>query len=196
MHSAEAQFIEVAKRYAVVGMQVTQAFEAETAALRVDLILTQERLSTSAGTKASLAALEALAELTARHKTAFMQVVVASAAALRDVLSELPEQKQVEHGAGIVASVNWQLAAQGEFYDNRGRWIDAAKALCNLVEDRRPTARFLPEGVVFADEADYETFQSLLAVVDEVHHREVQLMTERVERIATSASILGLRVAP
>lgn len=197
MQAETAKFIEIAKRSAIVGMHAAQAYHAEQAKLQLELVLSPGRLVSPEGTQLSLAALEQLAALTSAHRAAFEHVVLSASSELAGALGDLPTNLQEEYRTGLVRSVNWQLAAQGSFYRNRERWIVAAREICELVDGRRDTSSFSDDGMVsFADDADFERFQSLMEVIEEVHQSEVESMNERMDRLAKSASVLGLRISP
>lgn len=51
MHPAEIKFIEVSKRFAVVGLQAAQAYNAEQAKLQLEQVLSPDRLSSTEGTQ-------------------------------------------------------------------------------------------------------------------------------------------------
>lgn len=195
MHQIKAELVEVAKRLVALSMQAAQAFNTEQAKLQLDLVLSQERLSSTKGTEESLKVLGRLQELTTAHKLAFEKIVLASSAAMSKPLSELPEDLRNECRKRLVATVNWHLAAQSDFYANRERWITAATDICNLIEARRATSQFGEQGIVFADDQDFDTFEALLGVIEEIHHLEVAGLNERLSRVASSASVLGFRPA-
>jgi hypothetical protein len=196
MHPSEAEFIEVAKRFLAVGTQAAQAYHQAQSALQLDKVLSQERLCTTTGTLESLQTLQQLAELTAAHKVMFQQVVLASSSALAHAISGMPEEKQIDYQSRVVASVNWNLTAQSDFYADRERWIQAATFACRLVEARRATSQFGEQGIVFADDRDADTLDALLLVIEEIHQLEVERLNERLARIAQSASALGIRPLP
>lgn len=193
MHPSEAEFIEVAKQFLAVGIQFSKAFHQAQSALQLDKVLTQDRLCSAAGTLASLQTLQQLAELTAAHKQSFQTVVLASSSAVAHAISGMPQDKQIEYRSGVVASINWNLAAQSDFYTDRERWIQAANAICHLVEARRATSHFGEQGIVFADDRDADTLDAHLQVIEEVHQLEVKRLNERLSRVAQSAAILGIR---
>jgi hypothetical protein len=193
MHPSEAEFIEVAKRFLAVSIQPAQAYHQAQAALKLDTVLSQDRLCSTAGTRESLQALQQLAELTAAHKVMFQKVVLASSSALAQAISGMPEEKQIDYRSRVIASINWNLAAQSDFYTDRERWIQAATSLCQLVEARRASSHFGEKGIVFADDRDADTFDALLQVIEEVHQLEVERQNERLARIAQSAAVLGIR---
>jgi hypothetical protein len=195
MHQAEADLIEVSKRVVAIAMQAAQAYNAEQSKLQLELVLSQDRLSSTNGTSESQQALERLRELTSAHKAAFEQFILASSSALTKPLSELPEDLRHQYRERLVSSVNWHLSAQSNFYLNRERWIAAATDICSLVEARRATSQFTEQGVVFAEDRDFDAFQGLLEVIEETHQAEVTQLRERLDRIATSASTLGFRPA-
>jgi hypothetical protein len=197
MQPDTSRFIEIAKRSAIVGMHAAQAYNTEQAKLQLELVLSPQRLASEEGTRLSLASLEQLTALTRAHRAAFEHVVLSSASELAGALAELPANLQEEYRTGLVRTVNWHLAAQGNFYKNRERWIVAARELCELIDGRRDTATFRDDGAVtFADDTDFERFESLMEVIEEVHQSEVEDMKERLERLAKSASVLGLRISP
>lgn len=195
MHQIEAELVDVAKRLVALSMQAAQAFNIEQSKLQLDLVLSQERLSSTKGTDESLKVLGQLKELTSAHKVAFEKIVLASSAAMSKPLSELPEDLRNECRERLVATVNWHLCAQSDFYANRERWIVAATDICNLIEARRATSQFGEQGVVFADDQDFDAFEALLGVIEEIHQLEVAGLNERLSRIASSASVLGFRPA-
>lgn len=51
MNAAELMFIQIARRYTLVGIQVAKVYSQEQAKLQLDQVLTQERLSSSRGTR-------------------------------------------------------------------------------------------------------------------------------------------------
>lgn len=105
----------------------------------------------------------------------------------------MPEDKQIHYRSSVVASLNWYLGAQSDFYTDRERWIQAANAVCHLVEARRATSYFGEQGIVFADDRDADTLDALLLVIEEVHQLEVECFKELLSRFARSAAILGIR---
>jgi hypothetical protein len=193
MHPSESEFIEVAKRCLSVSVQTAQAYDQAQTALQLDKVLTQDRLCSAAGTLASLQTLQQLAELTAAHKQSFQKLVLASSSAVAHAISGMPQDKQIEYRSSVVASINWNLAAQSAFYTDRERWIQAANAICHLVEARRATSHFGEHGIVFADDRDADALDVHLQVIEEVHQLEVVRMNERLSRMAQSAAILGIR---
>jgi hypothetical protein len=195
MHQTEVEIVDVAKRLVALSMHAAQAFNIEQSKLQLDLVLSQERLSSTKGTDESLKVLGRLKELTSAHKVAFEKVVLASSAAMSKPLSELPEDLRNECRERLVATVTWHLSAQSDFYANRERWLAAAKDICNLIEARRATCQFGEQGVVFADDQDFDAFEALLGVIEEIHQLEVAGLKERLSRIASSASVLGFRPA-
>jgi hypothetical protein len=196
MHPTEAQFMEIARRYIAVAAQVAVAFEQGQAGLQLESVLSPLRLSSAAGTQESLTALHGLSDLVRAHKQAFEKFVVTFSAELAAVTASLPQDIADSHRAGLIASLNWQLDAQGRFYAGRERWIAAAADICHLLNARRETAHFSPEGVSFADDEDNDRFDALLAVIEEVHQQEVVLLGERTDRLARAAATLGLRASP
>ncbi|MGZ6308338.1 MAG: hypothetical protein ACXWP6_17925, partial [Ktedonobacterales bacterium] len=116
----------------MAGMQAAQAFNAAQSQLDLAEVLSQARLASSAGVAESLSTLERLKALTDAHKEMFQRFVAVAAQQLSSTLAELPQDRQEELKAGIVESINRNLAAQGEFYAGRERWVVAASELCGL----------------------------------------------------------------
>lgn len=192
MHAAELKFVELAKRFATLGVQVAQAYNQEQSKLELDLVLTQERLSSSEGTRESRRVLTQLRQLTEAHKQAYQKVVVAATAELTAAIAEMPTETQSERHTGLVSSINWQLNAQADFYATRERWMDAAEAICELIDARRATCTFSEAGVDFAADEDLAQFSRLLTAIEQAHHEEVAALKERLERLGRAASQLGI----
>lgn len=192
MHPAELKFVELAKRFATVGVQAAQAYNQEQAKLRLDLVLTQERLSSAEGTRESKHVLAQLRQLTEAHKQAYRKVVVAATAELMAAIAEMPTETQSERHTGLVSSINWQLGAQADFYATRERWMDAAEGICELIDSRRATCTFSEAGVDFAEDEDLAQFSELLTAIEEAHHAEVAALKDRLERLGRAASVLGI----
>ena len=192
MHPTEVKLIEIGKRYALFALQIAKTYNDRQAELQLDLVLSQTRLETTEGTKASLDVLSHLDKLTNAHKAAFTKYVGSSAAEFALALAEMPADLQEKHRAGLLDSVNRQLEIQSEFYVNRKRWIKAAVDICNLIESNRATSTFSEGGVTFADPADHAQLEGLLAIVEETHRFEMELLEKRLACIAASASVFSL----
>ncbi|MNN05709.1 hypothetical protein D3C81_1184770 [compost metagenome] len=190
MHVTELRFIELAKRHALVGMQAAKALNDRQEQLQLERVLSQERLASPEGTVQSRAALEQLSEFMHTHKSAFEQLALACSTELAAALDELPEHRQAEYRAGVIASINAQLEAQSLLYRNRERWITAAMEICQLIDACRDTVVFADDSMGFANEDDLERFQSLFAIIEEVHQFEVAQLNERSQRLAQSLAIL------
>lgn len=190
MHEPELRFIAIAKRHALVGMQAAQALNDEQGKLQLELALSQERLASAEGTAQSRAALAQLGEFMRTHKAAFEHLALACASELAEALAELPEPRQTEYRAGVLASINWQLGAQNLLYRNRERWIAAALDICQLIDACRDTVLFDDDGMGFTNDDDLERCQALFAVVEEIHQSEVAQLSERGQRLAESLALL------
>ncbi|GFE81610.1 hypothetical protein GCM10011487_36100 [Steroidobacter agaridevorans] len=191
MHPAEAELVNVARRFAAVGAQVAQTFEQGQRQLRLDLLLSQERLCTAEGAQTSLAALEQLRHLVAAHKQAFSKFVTESSAQFAAVLAQLPPELQPEKQAAITASLNRQLQAQAEFYRAREQWMEAAEAICRLIDSRRASCTFSDGGIDFAADEDLLRFQELLLKIEAAHQSEVAGLQQRMFRLTSSLTLLG-----
>ena len=192
MTPAEINLIEVAKRYTSISIQVAQAYETAQAKLNLGAVLSPARLAFSAGTQQSLEAIDDLAALTETHKVALEKVFLACATDLSNALLELSESQREEYRTGLMKTVHWHLAAQSQFYANRGRWIEAAREICNLVEARRDNTIFDGESIVFREDADHDRFTSLFEVVEDTQRIEEEHMQQMLERFSSSAAALGM----
>lgn len=191
MSTPVAHFIVIAYRYAAVGLQAAQALNSQQQSLALDQVLSQSRLQTSEGTAVSRAAIEQLRTLTNAHRAAFEKILHSASTDLLSALAEVPEPLQTEYKNGLLKSINWQLSAQSAFYEGRLRWASAAAQLCELIESRRNELFFREQGVEFQDDDDLNEFNSLLAIIEDVHQAEVAALQERASRFAASSEILG-----
>jgi hypothetical protein len=188
MTPAEIHLVEVAKRYTSISIQIAQAYEVAQSKLDLGAVLSASRLASSAGTQQSLEAVERLAALTDTHKAALEKVFQACATDLSKALLALSEAQREEYRGGLMKTVHWHLAAQSQFYENRGRWIAAAREICDLVEAHRDSTIFDGETIVFREDADQERFAALLETVEDVHRVEAEHMQQMVERLSKSAT--------
>jgi uncharacterized protein YukE len=187
--------IQIARRYAQLGMQVAKAYHQRQAELELDKVLMPERLSTPAGTAASIATLEELRELTATHRQAYQKLMVAFAGEMAKALEALPEAVRDAERDRIVPLLEWQFNAQREFYENRARWIAAAQEVCELIDERRAKLTFTDDGVLFEADEDLDRFQALMTSLDEMQQREGEQLAQRVERMKRSAAALGMTIS-
>ena len=194
MLEREAKLIEIGKRYAAIGIHVSNAYAAEQARLQLDLVLSRERLSSEEGTRESLAAISRIAELTKAHKDAFLKILAASSSENAAVLSDLPDAEKSERLAKLAETLNWHLASQSALYCAREQWIDAATKICNLVQSCRGTA-VIGETVLFANDEELDEFELKMSRIEDAHQKEVCLMNEKIDRLSKSLSILGIQLA-
>jgi hypothetical protein len=191
MTPAEINLIEVAKRYTAISIQVSKAYEAETAKMNLDAVLSYAQLSSSDGTLESIEVIDRLAALTDAHKAAVEKVFVACANELTKALAELPEAQGEEYRDGLLKSLHGQLAAQSEYYENRGKWIEAAREVCKLLESQREGARFVGETIVFEEDADNGRFESLMADIEEIHAVEAAHTKKILDCFKRSVALMG-----
>ena len=192
MTTTEAPLIQIARRYSRIGMQVAKAYHQRQVELELDKVLMPDRLSTPAGTQASIATLGELRELTATHRQAYQKLMVAFAGEMAKALEDLPEAVRDAERDRIVPMLEWQFNAQREFYENRDRWIAAAEQVCELIEERRAKLTFTDDGVLFEADEDLDRFQALMGSLDEMQQRETEQLAQRVERMKRSAAALGM----
>lgn len=191
MTPAEIHLVEVAKRYTTLSMQVAQAYETAQSKLNLGAVLSFGQLSSAAGTQQSREVVERLAALTDTHKGALEKIFLACATDLSQALQALPENQREAYRGGLMKTVHWHLAAQSQFYENRGRWIGAAREICDLVEAHRESSILDGESIVFREEADQERFAALLEVIEDVHRVEAEHMQQMLDRFNKSAAAPG-----
>ncbi|HTJ97820.1 MAG TPA: hypothetical protein VL381_10140 [Rhodocyclaceae bacterium] len=192
MTPAETNLINVAKRYTLIATQVSQAYSAEQAKLNIELVLAPSRLSSSEGTQQSLESIERLSSLTETHKTAIEKIFLACAADFSQAIAALTESQQAEHRGGILKSVHGQLAAQSQFYENRSKWIRAAKNICTLLEAKRKTVTVEGDSILFAEESDQERFAAMMDTLEEAHTLEAAHTRQMLEQFSQTTALLGL----
>jgi hypothetical protein len=194
MADFDARILEIGKRYIAIGIQVSNAYAAEQAKLRLDIVLSRERLCSEDGTLESLAAIEQLSELTRAHKALFEKISTASSSEIAAALSEFPDHEKNKQLSELVATINWHLISQSEFYRAREQWIDAATRICRLIQSCRNTAIFT-DTVQFANDDECTEFEQQMLRIEEAHHLEVRLMNEKMARLTKSLGVLGIRPA-
>jgi hypothetical protein len=192
MTPTEAALLDIGRRYAGLGMQAAQVLNDAQARLHLEQALSLQRLRTSEGTAQSLEALGEFRRILDAHKEAFRQLALGCSAEFAAALAAAPAEERDANAQALVDTVNWHLEAQRDFYENRERWIEAAVAICNLIESNRATSTLSEAGVRFAKKADREEFSRLIGVIAETHRRELDQMAERRERLARAAAALGL----
>jgi hypothetical protein len=195
MTTSQDALIQIARRYSQLGMQVAKAYHQRQTELELDKVLMPDRLSTPAGTAASIATLEELRELTATHRQAYQKLMVAFAGEMAKALEDLPEAVRDAERDRIVPMLEWQFNAQREFYENRERWIVAAQQVCELIDERRAKLTFTDDGVLFEADEDLDRFQALMTSLDEMQQREGEQLAQRVERMKRSAAALGMSIS-
>jgi uncharacterized protein YukE len=195
MTTSQDALIQIARRYSQLGMQVAKAYHQRQTELELDKVLMPDRLSTPAGTAASIATLEELRELTATHRQAYQKLMVAFAGEMARALEDLPEAVRDTERDRIVPMLEWQFNAQREFYENRDRWIAAAEQVCELIDERRAKLTFTDDGVLFEADDDLDRFQALMTSLDEMQRREGEQVAQRVERMKRSAAALGMTIS-
>ena len=191
MEPAELRVVQVAQQLGAAGLQASKAYNDAQESLDLHLVLTPARLGTTEGTSESLEALTRLSELTSAHKEVFAKFVTMASEHLASAVSELPADLRAEYRDGMVSSINWNLAAQGDVYKDREEWIVAAVGICKLVEFHRESITFTNDGVLFRNDDTLEAFERLVATADRIHHREVARTNERLARLARSTAILS-----
>lgn len=193
INPVEQQLFEIAQRNAAVAMQACTQYAAEQQKLRLEGVLSMDRLCSDEGTIASLAAIGRMRELTELHKTFFQGFMIRSSAETIAVLNGLPESEQSDYLKSLAERTNWHLASQSAFYETREQWIDAATRVCLLIQSCRQTAIFT-DAVQFSHDEEYEEFTLQMTRIEAAHQEEVRLLNEKLKRLSGSLAVLGVAI--
>jgi len=182
--------VQIAQQIAAAGLRASNAYNEAQAALDLQRVLTPGRWESAQGTAESLTTLSRLSALTTAHKEMFAKFVTTAMSQLTAAINELPEDRAAQFRDGMARSVNWQLAAQADFYQGREEWIAAAVAICELIDSHRDEITFGEGGVVFANNEARASFDALADIVNRVHRQEVERTAERVARLSAFTAAL------
>jgi hypothetical protein len=173
-------------------LPLAQTYATHQAELRLELVLSEERLSSLEGLAASMETLARLERLVETHKATWRQWVVETTRQLTTVLEHFPEDERAETSQKLMAVLQWQIEAQHRSVSARAEWIDAAGNICRLAQQGRelePAAN----GPVFASEEDLAEFHRQLARVDAAAAVEQQLFEEHAARVQHNMEKLQAR---
>lgn len=188
----QQKLAHVALQMMRAGLPLAQTYATHQAELRLELVLSEERLSSLEGLAASLETLAQLERLVETHKAAWRQWVVETTRQLTTVLEHFTEDERAETSQKLMAVLQWQIAAHRRSVAARAEWIDAASIICRLAQQGReiePAAN----GPVFANEEDLAEFHRQLARVDAAAAVEHQLFEEHAARIWHNMEKLQVR---
>jgi len=191
LDSTELQFLEISKRVIAISVQAANAYAAEQAKLEPERILSPQRLTSAAGTLASLADIDQLAALTAAHKQLCEQIITASSAEYASVINTLPAAERQARTTEHADRLTWLLHSQSAFYAAREQWLDAARNICALMQSCRDTAVF-SDTVQFANDDEYDRFEAEMARIEAAHQEEVRIMNDKAGRMQAAMAGLGL----
>jgi hypothetical protein len=161
---------------------LAQTYAAKQAALRLDEVLGDARLSSLEGIAASLAVIDALEELVALHRAAWQHFVVEGNRQYAAALEDMPENERADALRQLAASLQFNLDVQQRSLAARAEWIDASRIICRLAREGRelePDA----DVPVFADAAALEELRRQMARIDAAAALEQALVDERAARI-------------
>lgn len=187
----QSHIIQLAQQIAMAGAQGAKAYNDAQAALRLELVLTPDRLGSEEGTLESLAALDRLLELNAAHKEMFTKFMTAAIGKMLAAIGELHEVQAEQYRTGLLASVNRQMDAQSRFYVQRDEWIATARRICELVNTHRAAIEFRDGELLFFEDGTLEAFLALVARADELHRLEVEQTAMRLSRLSQSIQMLN-----
>jgi hypothetical protein len=118
-------------------LPLAQTYATHQAELRLELVLSEERLSSLEGLAASMETLARLERLVETHKATWRQWVVETTRQLTTVLEHFPEDERAETSQKLMAVLQWQIEAQHRSVSARAEWIDAAGNICRLAQQGR-----------------------------------------------------------
>jgi hypothetical protein len=190
VNHAELQLAKLSHQVALMAMQAAAIYNKAQGQLALHEVLTPARLSSTEGIEKSREAIAALALLTKQHKQMFATFMPQATAQILAAAAELAPERQKQIRDSLVESVNWNLAAQTEFYEGRETWTEAAKRLLDLVEKNRDNLDFDGESLLFHSDELLDHFNLLVKTLDEVHHTEMSSLAERQARISAAAAKL------
>ena len=183
MHPAEIHYLAVVKRCTTLSVQFAAAFEQAQARLNMGAVLTQERLSNREGTRLSQHTLAEMRQLMAEHSTGYQKLILAYAQEIATAIDALPGGQAEEYRKRLETTLREEITLQSEFLQARTRWLDAAEAICELIESHRASCSFSDAGVDFEDDRDLQHFCDLLGVIEECHQIEVAIFQARRDKI-------------
>ena len=179
MNRAEVYYLELAKRFAAVAGQFAQAFVQANTRLDMGAILTPARLANSEGTRLSLAALAEMKKLNQAHQASYQKFMLSYANEMTAAVDALPTGVAEQCRQTMTARLNHELNMQNRFQHAREHWIEAAEAICQLIESRRATCVFSEAGIHFAKKDDRQGFCDLLDIIKDSYRIEMAIAEAR-----------------
>ncbi|HZX26126.1 MAG TPA: hypothetical protein VFF16_03585 [Telluria sp.] len=188
----QQRFIQTALHLQKTALPLAQGYMQRQAALGLEQVLSEERLSSADGIAASLAAIDGLEQLVAENRASWQQWMIEATRHLAAALEDFPEAERAETSQSMLASIQVQMEFQHRSMSARAEWIEAARTICRLAQlgrDLAPDAA----GPVFASEDDLEEVQRQLARIAAAAAAEQQLLEERAARMRDSMAKLQPR---
>ncbi|MCE1180846.1 MAG: hypothetical protein LWW81_00835 [Rhodocyclales bacterium] len=179
MNRAEVYYLELAKRFAAVAGQFSQAFVQAHTRLDMGAILTPARLSNSEGTRLSLLALAEMKKLNHSHQASYHKFLLSYAKEMSAAMEALPASIAGAYRQAMTSQVNHELHMQNQFQHAREHWIEAAEAICQLIESRRTSCVFSEAGIHFPKKEDRQGFSDLLAIIKDSYRIEKAIAEAR-----------------
>lgn len=188
----QQRLVHVTLQMMNAGLPLAQTYAAHQAELRLELVLSEERLSSLEGIAASLETLARLERLVETHKAAWRQWVIETTRQLTTELEHFREDERAETSQKLMAVSQWQIEAHHRSLAARAEWIDAAGKICRLAQQGREIEPFA-NGPVFASEEDLAELHRQLARVDGAAAVEQQLFEEHAARVRHNMETLQAR---
>jgi len=190
MNPIDAQLVDIARDFIAQAVRLNTDYERAQNSLELDRVLAPQNLSEPAGTAQSLETLTRFEAITQSHQDMFKQLGLRLGARIAHLVAALESQERLARQAELMNSINELITGQAAFYTNRARWVEAARAICVLINAHRATSTFGEEGVRFAEADTLDRFEALLETIEQTHRTEVIALEQRVATIARSLDVL------
>jgi len=191
LETAEVHLARLSLQMAATAMQAAVAYNQAQAALDLENVLSGERLTSQHGRAESRQTVVALAELTKQHKAMFSNFMTKATSQMVAATGELPPEKRDRLAEQWLASVNWNLSMQSQFYEGRERWIAAASEALTLANQHEEQLWLEDGQLVLSSDTLLTDLLALVEIMDNVRENEVAMFAERQARIAAAASRLA-----
>lgn len=186
------KLVQVSLQLQQMAAPTAQTHMAKQAALGLEHVLTEARLSTLDGIAASLASIDGAEALDAWYRNAWEQWMVEASRRYAAVLEEYPPDERAAESQGIMATLQREMQNQHRQREARADWIDAARRACVLARRGREMDPESP-GIVLADDEDMAEFERQVARADASSALQRTLFEERAARIKANMEKLQPR---
>jgi hypothetical protein len=180
--SFQLQLLRVTVQLQQSVLPVVEAYNARQTALRLEQVMTAERLSSLDGIAASLATIDALELFVEEHRAAVQAWLLVATQQLTTALDELDPGERAASGRSLTAALQHQLDHLQCGLEARADWIAAARAIFLLARRGRDSAPHV-RGLVFASEEDVEEARRQGERLDAAAAVQHRLLEESLARI-------------